>query len=95
VRASSIACVVVSSSVRSTVAFDMLALASAAWSSRFASRRWESLWMMGQRSVAMPRRVSTEFSGEIDGIDGRFKGLRGVVVVDIGDVPKESAAMTS
>jgi len=43
----------------------------------------------------MPRRVSTEFSGEIDGIDGRFKGLRGVVVVDIGDVPKESAAMTS
>jgi hypothetical protein len=42
----------------------------------------------------MPRRVSTEFKGEIDGVEGRFKGLSGVVV-DIGDVPKESAAMTS
>ena len=51
--------------------------------------------MMGQRSIAMPRRVSTEFRGEIDGVEGRFKGLSGVVVVDIGDVPKESAAMTS
>jgi hypothetical protein len=43
----------------------------------------------------MPRRVSTEFKGEMDWIERRFKGLRGVVVVDIGDVPKESAAMTS
>ena len=50
---------------------------------------------MGQRSVAMPRRVSTEFRGEIDGIDGRSRGLRGVGVVETGDVPKERAAMTS
>ena len=50
---------------------------------------------MGQRSVAMPRRVSTEFNGDMDGVEGRFKGLKGVVAVDIGDVPKESAAITS
>jgi hypothetical protein len=43
----------------------------------------------------MPRRVSTEFRGEIDGVEGKSRGLRGVGVVEIGGVPKERAAMTS
>jgi hypothetical protein len=51
--------------------------------------------MIGQRSVAIPRSVSTEFNGEADGIEGRFNGLRGAGVADIGEVPKERAAMTS
>lgn len=51
--------------------------------------------MMGQRSVAMPRRVSTEFKGETDGKEGRFSGLRGAAVVDTGEVPKERAAIVS
>jgi hypothetical protein len=50
---------------------------------------------MGQRSVAIPRRVSTELSGDGEGLEGRFKGVNGAGVTDTGEVPKESAAMTS
>ena len=45
--------------------------------------------MIGQRPIAMPRSLSTEFKSEIDGIDRRLKGLEGVDV-DIGDIPKAS-----
>ena len=95
VRASSMAWEVDSSSVRSTAALDVLPQVSAISSSRFASKRWDSLCMIGQRSVAMPRRVSTEFKGEADGNEGRFSGLRGAVAVDTGEVPKERAAIVS
>lgn len=73
----------------------MLPQASAAESSLFASKRWDNLCIIGQRSVAMPRRVSTEFRGEAEGEDGRFSGLRGAAVVDTGDIPKERAAIVS
>jgi hypothetical protein len=51
--------------------------------------------MIGQRSVAMPRRVSTEFRGDKDGVEGMLKGLNGAGAVDTGDVPSESAVITS
>jgi hypothetical protein len=43
----------------------------------------------------MPRRVSTELSGDGEGLERRFRGVNGAGVMDTGGVPKESAAITS
>lgn len=51
--------------------------------------------MIGQRSVAMPRRVSTELRGEADGRYGEFSGASGVVVDETGAMPKDNAAIVS
>lgn len=51
--------------------------------------------MMGQRSVAMPKRESTELSGEGEGVLGRLRGAIGEGLVEIGAVPYESAVITS
>lgn len=52
---------------------------------------------MGQRVVDMPRRVSTELKGDVDGESGGGKGTRQPVAgaVERGAVPNERAAMTS
>lgn len=84
-----------SSSVRRTQAFEVLPHASATCKSRRDSRRWERRYMMGQRSVAMPKRESTELSGEGEGVLGRLRGAIGEGLVEIGAVPYESAVITS
>ena len=94
-RASSMAAVVVSNSVRSTVVFNVFPDAVASASSCRAGRRCDIRWIMGQRSVAIPSRVSTAERGFEGGLGGRVgeerEGGRG----DRGEEPKERAAITS
>ena len=62
-------------------------------------RRCDKRWIMGQRSVEKPRRVSTAFNGEsgmlpaVDG--GTGKGAEVGCVLVLGEVPNERAAITS
>jgi hypothetical protein len=62
-------------------------------------RRCERRWIIGQRSVEKPRRVSTAFSGEFGMVSaddgGMGKGTEVGCVLELGAVPKESAAITS
>lgn len=51
--------------------------------------------MTCQKSVVIPRRESTSLWGELYVAPKMFNGRRGVEVEDTGDVPKESAVITS
>ena len=99
VKASSIAWDVFSSSVRSTEALEIWPRERAVAMDDLKERRWERRWIMGQRVVERPRRVSTALRGvaEVKEESGKSEG-KGVVVgrvVVLGDVPRERAAITS
>lgn len=98
VSASSIAIELFSSSVRRTVASFVRPAATAASSWFLKERRCDRRWIIGQRSVENPRRVSTALSGEsgilpLDG--GTGNGVEVGCVFALGDVPIERAAITS
>ena len=99
VSASSIAIELFSSSVRRTVASFVRPAATAASSWVLKERRCDRRWIIGQRSVENPRRVSTALSGE-SGIlplddGGTGNGAEVGCVFVLGDVPIERAAITS
>ena len=99
VSASSIAIELFSSSVRRTVASFVRPAATAALSWVLKDRRCDRRWIIGQRSVENPRRVSTALSGE-SGIlplddGGTGNGSEVGCVFVLGDVPIERAAITS
>lgn len=86
---------VVSNSVRKTVALRLLPESSASASSCRAVRRCDIRWIIGHRSVAIPRRVSTAERGP----GGRVLSVVGEEIEggsgDRGEVPNERAVITS
>jgi hypothetical protein len=90
---------VLSSSVRRTVALLVSPAAIAASRETLNDSRCERRWMMGQRSVERPRRVSTSLRGELVPVKSNVGGVgNGVDVgceVLFGGVPSDSAAITS
>ena len=99
VSANSIACEVLSSSVRKTVALLVSPAAIAASREFLYDRRWESRWIIGQRSVERPSSVSTALSGEsgmvVSDGEGNWKGVAVGWVLEFGAVPSDSAVITS
>lgn len=96
-RASSMAWELFSSSVRRTVALLVRPVARASWRDFLKERRCERRWIMGQRSVERPRRVSTALNGEL-GIAAKVwmgQGKKEDSMLAFGDVPRERAAITS
>jgi hypothetical protein len=90
---------VLSSSVRRTVALLVWPAAIAASRETLKDSKCERRWIMGQRSVERPRRVSTALSGELGAGNSDAGGVgKGAVVgceLVFGGVPSESAAITS
>lgn len=93
-RAISIALLVLSNSVRKTLALDEFPVSSASARSAWTSLRFESRWIIGHKSVAIPSSVSTE----LNGVEASIVGENGDIacgVLDIGDVPHDRADITS
>lgn len=97
-NAASIACAVELNSVLKTAIFVGEELDEMAWSREdLREERPESRWMMGQRVVDMPSRVSMLLSGEVGVAPMGEKGSRppGEGVVLIGEVLFDKAVITS
>ena len=76
----------------------MCPVAIAVSSKVFNDSNWERRWIVGHKSVAAPRRLSTSLNGEssnevssVEKIEGATFG--GVLV--LGGLPSERAAITS
>jgi len=89
---------VLSISVRRMEALLVCPVAIAVSSKVFNDSNWERRWIVGHKSVAAPRRLSTSLNGEssnevssVEKIEGATFG--GVLV--LGGVPSERAAITS
>ena len=94
------ACELFASSVPRTIALLVSPASRAVSIETLRGRRWESWCIIGHSSVARPRRVSTEFKGEvgIELLDDGYANGNGVGVgceVVLGEVPRDSAAITS
>lgn len=100
VRARSIACAVDENSARRTANFDEEEEEEEEddWSSSdLSGRRVDSRWIMGQRVVDIPRRVSTFDRGEVVGAPRGERGRRWEADggLERGEVPFERAVITS
>ena len=85
--------------MRKTVALLVWPAATAASREYLNDNRCERRWIMGQRSVDRPKRVSIAISGEFDDRDskagGNGKGATIGCELVLGGVPSERAAITS